>query len=514
MRNTNVELRPNADRRAPAATRTDFDAVVIGAGNAGLTAAATLQRSGARTLLVERHNVPGGCGTSFRRGRFEFEVALHQLSGVGGDGQAQGGLRRLLETLGVADELEFVEEHDLYRAVVPGALDATLPADWEGAADAVEAAFPGNRSAVEKFFDLLRRVTDWQIAAMRGVPAEKIDPDLFRQGLRSVKDVLDDHFADQRVKHLLAAYWTYLGQPPSELRFQDLALTMYAYFEHKPFHLRGGSQAMSSALLGSFLRAGGEVRFNTAVEAILTLQGAVCGVRLQGGEEVAATDVISNAATPLTYAMLDSGVPAVVGKDLSSRRIGVSGFILHMGLDASPAELGFTTSTSFVNTDLDEGHTFAATRSLDPVRMICVSAYDVAPIGFAPAGATHVSLMTLQYASVWDKVRPQEYAELKFRYAETLLDLVETITPGIRDAIEEVDVATPLTLTRYLGHPGGAIYGYDQDATEGWLFRNTERESHVPGLHLAGAWSGFGGFQPTLEAGARVARRLLRYKSA
>ena len=99
-------------------------------------------------------------------------------------------------------------------------------------------------------------------------------------------------------------------------------------------------------------------------------------------------------------------------------------------------------------------------------------------------------------------------------YAETLLDLVETIAPGIRDAIEEVDVATPLTLTRYLGHPGGAIYGYDQDATESWLFRNTERESHVPGLHLAGSWSGFGGFQPTLEAGARVARRLLRYKAA
>jgi phytoene dehydrogenase-like protein len=171
MGTTQTQMQPY--HQAPAATRTDFDAVVIGAGNAGLTAAATLQRSGARTLLVERHNVPGGCGTSFRRGRFEFEVALHQLSGVGGHGQSQGGLRGLLETLGVADELEFVEEHDLYRAVVPGVLDATLPADWQGAADAIEAAFPGNRSAVEKFFDLLRRVTDYQIAAMRGLSAER-----------------------------------------------------------------------------------------------------------------------------------------------------------------------------------------------------------------------------------------------------------------------------------------------------------------------------------------------------
>ncbi len=37
---------------------TDYDVIVIG--NAGLTAAATLARSGVRTLLLERHNVPGG----------------------------------------------------------------------------------------------------------------------------------------------------------------------------------------------------------------------------------------------------------------------------------------------------------------------------------------------------------------------------------------------------------------------------------------------------------------------
>ncbi|WP_229914140.1 NAD(P)-binding protein [Streptomyces capitiformicae] len=34
--------------------------MVIGAGNAGLTAVATLQRAGLRTLLVECHKVPGG----------------------------------------------------------------------------------------------------------------------------------------------------------------------------------------------------------------------------------------------------------------------------------------------------------------------------------------------------------------------------------------------------------------------------------------------------------------------
>ncbi|MFE3002329.1 phytoene desaturase family protein [Nocardia sp. NPDC059246] len=493
----------------------DYDAIVIGAGNAGLTAAATLQRAGARTLLVERHNVPGGCGTSFRRGRFEFEVALHQLSGVGVEGQPISLREGLFQQLGIADRLEFVQEHDLYRAVVPGRLDVTIPADWDAAIDVLDAEFPGSRDRVARFFELIKQVTFWQIAAMRGMPAEQIDPVLFRYGLRPLQQVLDEYFDDDRIKVALAMYWTYLGQPPSKLRFQDLALTLFAYLEFKPWHVRGGSQAMSAAILDSFLQAGGQVRFNTGVEAILTVGGRVLGVRLEGGAEVTAPEVVSNASLPTTYAMLDGiEVPAAVRNDLATRRIGVSGFVLHMGLDATPAELGFTTSTTFVNRDTDDDRTYQAWKSFEPARGICVSSYDVAPIGFAPAGTTHVSLMTLQYADIWKNVAPAEYARTKFAFAETLLDLCEAVTPGIRDAIEEVDVATPLTMMRYLGHPGGSIYGYDQDATEGWLFRNSERETHVPGLHVAGSWSGMGGFQPTLEAGARVARRLLRTQAA
>ena len=42
-----------------------YDAVVVGAGNAGLSAAIRMQLGGAKTLLIEQHNLPGGCATSF-----------------------------------------------------------------------------------------------------------------------------------------------------------------------------------------------------------------------------------------------------------------------------------------------------------------------------------------------------------------------------------------------------------------------------------------------------------------
>ena len=46
----------------------EFDAVVVGAGNGGLTASTALARKGLKVLLLERHNIPGGCATSFSGG--------------------------------------------------------------------------------------------------------------------------------------------------------------------------------------------------------------------------------------------------------------------------------------------------------------------------------------------------------------------------------------------------------------------------------------------------------------
>ena len=73
-----------------------FDAVVIGAGNGGLTAALTLANAQKKVLLVEKHNLPGGFATSFIRGRFEFEASLHELCDFGTAGNS-GNLYALFD---------------------------------------------------------------------------------------------------------------------------------------------------------------------------------------------------------------------------------------------------------------------------------------------------------------------------------------------------------------------------------------------------------------------------------
>ena len=131
-----------------------YDAVVIGAGNGGLTASAALAQKGLKVLLLERHNIPGGCATSFCRGRFEFEVALHQLSGLGTP-EKPGPLRMALGSLGVLDELEFVEMSDLYNVSMPDGFRVALRADRNETISELQEKFPHEKGAIERFFDLV-----------------------------------------------------------------------------------------------------------------------------------------------------------------------------------------------------------------------------------------------------------------------------------------------------------------------------------------------------------------------
>ncbi len=85
-------------------------------------------------------------------------------------------------------------------------------------------------------------------------------------------------------------------------------------------------------------------------------------------------------------------------------------------------------------------------------------------------------------------------------FAEKLIALIERVYPKVRQYIEEVEVATPLTMMRYLNTPGGAIYGFQQSAQDSALLR--ERLDAVPGLYTAGS---------SYMAGESTARAVLKH---
>ena len=133
-----------------------YDVIVVGAGNGGLAAAATTAKAGLDTLLLEKHNLPGGAASSFRRGRFEFEPSLHELCSVGTK-ENPGTIYEIFNRVGASVDWRY--EYSTFRLIVPGenGIDVKLRAGIDNFCDDVEKAVPGSRESVRAFFDIIAK---------------------------------------------------------------------------------------------------------------------------------------------------------------------------------------------------------------------------------------------------------------------------------------------------------------------------------------------------------------------
>jgi len=494
-----------------------FDAIVIGSGNAGLTAAVTLQKKGVKTLLLERHNIPGGCATSFMRGRFEFEVALHQLSGIGSKDKPFI-LQDIFTKLGIMDKLEVVEDHDIYRFVLPGEIDITLPASWPELHQTLFSIFPEEKEAIKNFLKLCQDISLESFTSLNKAQKENnlellksTCPNYIKYGLSSAKDVLDEFFNNPDLKAVIGAYWYYVGLPLKDVQFPDLAARLYIYASYKPCLVKGGAQAISNALLETFLEAGGQVKLNCGAHKILTKNNKITGVQTENNDIYSCNLVISNTSPIHTFTeLLDSPEPHLkIANEMKSRRLGTSAFILYLGLDCSPKDIGLTSASSFILSDRDDEIAYNNMKKIVPASHLMITCHNFNDLSFAPEGKTIISLLSLQYAEPWEKISPENYTKAKYDFAETLLDLAEKTYPNIRKHIEEAETASPLTIMRYLNTPGGSIYGFDKNAHDNAKFSDVI--DTVEGLYMAGCWNCKGGFQPTYRIGIKTANTAIKH---
>ena len=182
--------------------------------------------AGRKTLLIEQHNLLGGCATSFRRGRFEIEPSLHEICDLG-PVENPGDVRTIMDQYGVKVEWRRVD--DCFRIISKysdGApMDVTMPSGIEPFIDKMEEYVPGSRPQMTKLFDLFQEVLDGiaYITASSGhadsnVLKEKY-PNMLRTGAYPTKKVFDALKLPQRAQDILATYWSYLGVDMEHLAF-------------------------------------------------------------------------------------------------------------------------------------------------------------------------------------------------------------------------------------------------------------------------------------------------------
>jgi len=120
-----------------------YDVIVIGAGLGGLTAGAKLAKEGKKVLLIEQHNIPGGCATTYKRKDYLFEVGLHEMDGL----HKRDMKTRIFRDLGVFDEVEFLKVPDFYRFTYKN-YNITISHNPQDAKDELLKFFPEEEAAL------------------------------------------------------------------------------------------------------------------------------------------------------------------------------------------------------------------------------------------------------------------------------------------------------------------------------------------------------------------------------
>ncbi len=495
----------------------DFEAVVIGAGLGGISSAASLAKAGKKVLLLEKHNVPGGYATSFIRGRYEFEVALHGLSGLGNKDD-QGPIWKLLNANDVAQKVDFLHIPELFKGYYPD-FELTLPIGRENHEYTLYQQFPREKEGIGKFMSIMFEFADQALKANRiGMKAVMQDPTPFSTLTayygKTLEQVLNPLVKDEKARAVLGQTWGYYALPPSKLSFLIYTLGMVSYIRFGMAHIRGTSQALSQGFIDAVEDNGGKVWLNNGAKRILTSRGRVSGVVTEDGTEVSTRYVVCN-ANPFAVALHLLGhdkVPQWYLKRLGAWNSGASTFNVYMGVDCDSKKLGFNVHENFINVSYDLNRQYANMKeSVDfEPDGISLTSFSVLDKTVAPAGASSMVITSIAYAKPWMKLKPEEYHQAKNRLAAKMIKLAEKAAPDLSKHIEVVEVATPLTNMRFTGNPGGSIVGFDENY-QGTGNDHMPQRGPVEGLYFAGAWVNIGGgFEPCIASGALAARQVIK----
>lgn len=490
-----------------------YPVIVAGAGLGGLGAACQLALAGEKVLLLEKHNVPGGFATSFVRGRFEFEGALHELSDIGSENN-KGTLYKFLENLGVIPmKIKFKQVPELYRSVFYDGYDVKIPFGFDEYTEKLIELFPAEKEGIEGFVGVCRAIQagiDY-IASKQGKFTQeeilKEHPWLARVPGLTLMELFNKFIKDQKLIAVISNIWGYVGLPPIRLNAYIFVAMLATFLKHGAVFPIGRSHALTTAMVKAFEELNGEIRYNALVNRILVENGHACGVELLNGDIYRCKAVISN-VNPIctTMKMLPPEiVPDNYKKAIYAPEIGVSAFSIYLGLNNTPEKLGLDAHETFVNDTYDMNEAFETFKKLEPPKYIVAACYNHVDDTISPPGTTQLVLTTLQMGKLWYNVSPDQYHKIKDYIGEKMVELVEeTICPNLSDYIEVAEGATPLTYYRYSKNMDGAVYGYTQDILNGPLLRLKSRGA-IPGLYQVGSWTNFGGGYSTTILSGRIA---------
>lgn len=523
-------MKRTGTRFRPRLVRDDYDAIIIGSGMGGLTAAALLAKLGKRVCVLEQHYTAGGYTHSYEREGYEWDVGVHYIGEVH---KPWSAIRRIFDVISDGN-LEWAPMDARYDRIVLGDKVIDYVAGREEFKAEIKLHFPEDADAIDRYVDLLSEVSakvprffaGQALPRSVGMLYNKLRrwwlPDYF---FKTTREVLEGLTQNQELIGLLTAQWGDYGLPPAKSAFVMHAMVAKHYITGGNYPV-GGAIKISETIIPQIEAAGGHVFTYAGVDKIIVENGRAVGVRMQkDGLELRAPQIVSCAGLIPTYTrLLEPEVAAQHNllEPLKKVDLSAATLCLYAGFKGSAAELKLPKTNYWVYPSHDHDRNLSdfkagKTRQTPLTYISFPSAKDPAWDAHYPNKAT-VEIVALALpewfaqwkGTTWNK-RGAEYDALKAKLTAELLETLYQHQPQLREALDFCELGTPLSTEWYQWNEEGEIYGIDHTVErfeQHWI----HSETPIKGLYLTGADTVTAGVGGALMAGVMTATRMLGWQ--
>lgn len=487
--------------RTGAATRT----VIVGAGLGGLSAGIRLALAGHRVRVLEKNARVGGKLNLVEGDGYTFDTgpSLFTMPWVVRDLWAAAG-RKADEVLDIrpVDPVCRYRWRDGtawdHRAALPDLLaeiNRLEPRDAQGFFRFLAWSAKIYRATADPFL----------LAPFQGI-REFITPRFLRDvaaldPLHTVAQAVDRHFRSPYLRQVFYRYATYNGSSPYRAP-ATFCVIPYIEFVEGGYFLGGGMYSLARAMLDLALELGVEVETGAEVVEVDVDKGRATGVRLAGGRQVGADQVVLNvdALHGLRHLIAPEHRRVFTNRRVEGYEPSCSGFVLMLGIDRDYPALAH--HNIFFSPDYPAE--FKAIFDLgvpapDPTLYVAVTARSDA--GHAPPG--HLNLFVLVNAPAtssrvdWER-EGQAYRDLVVQRLE------QAGLTDLRRHIRFERRLTPADFAERYGAWRGAIYGPASNSRNAAFVRPPLRSPDVAGLYFAGGSTHPGGGIPLVILSGRA----------